>query len=105
MDATLDEKEKSLIFWNINEQFRYKNRFIGLSGRVFANGLGDLNSMLGRVVPNKMVLDTALLNTQQYKVKGKMEQSRERSSALLYTSLLELLKREPSGRPRLRSPT
>ena len=30
-----------------------------------------------------MVLDTALLNTQQYKVriKGKVEQSRERSSA------------------------
>ena len=32
----------------------------------------------------KMVLDTSLLNTQQYKVgiKGKVEQSRERSSAL-----------------------
>ena len=31
-----------------------------------------------------MVLDTSLLNTQQYKVriKGKMEQSREKSSAL-----------------------
>ena len=35
----------------------------------------------------KMVLDTALLNTQHYKVriKGKVEQSRERSSALPYT--------------------
>ena len=35
----------------------------------------------------KMVLDTSLLNTQQYKVriKGKVEQSRERSSALPYT--------------------
>ena len=34
-----------------------------------------------------MVLDTALLNIQQYKVrnKGKLEQSRERSSALPYT--------------------
>ena len=33
-----------------------------------------------------MVLDTALLNTQHYKVrfKGKVEQSRERSSALHY---------------------
>ena len=32
----------------------------------------------------KMVLDTSLLNTQHYKVgiKGKVEQSRERSSAL-----------------------
>ena len=37
-----------------------------------------------------MVLDTALLNTQQYKVriKGNMEQSRERSSALPYTPVL-----------------
>ena len=37
----------------------------------------------------KMVLDTSLLNTQQYKVriKGKVEQSRERSNALPYTSV------------------
>ena len=51
--------------------------------------LGDLGSILGRVIPKtqKMVLDAALLNTQHYKVriKGKVEQSRERSSALLYT--------------------
>ena len=35
----------------------------------------------------KMVLDTFLLNTRQYKVemKGKVEQSKERSSALTYT--------------------
>ena len=34
-----------------------------------------------------MVLDASLLNTQQYKVqiKGKVEQSKERSSALPYT--------------------
>ena len=53
-----------------------------------------------------MVLDTSLLNTRQYKVhiEGKVEQSRERSCALPYTSV-QLLKREPSGRPRLRSPT
>ena len=60
-------------------------------GRVFANGLRDLGSTPGRVIPNtlKMVLDTALLNTQRYKVmiKGKVEQSWERSSALLYTSV------------------
>ena len=57
----------------------------------FANGLGDLGSIPGRVIPKtlKMVLDTSLLNTQQYKVriKGKVEQSRERSSALPYTSV------------------
>ena len=34
--------------------------------------------------PKEMVLDTTLLNTQQYKVriKGKVDQSREKSSAL-----------------------
>ena len=37
----------------------------------------------------KMVLDAALLNTQHYKVriKGKVEQSRDRSCALPYTSV------------------
>ena len=48
--------------------------------RVFANGPGDRGSIPGRVVPKtqKMVLDAALFNTQQYKVrvKGKVEQSR-----------------------------
>ena len=60
-------------------------------GRVFANGPGDLGSIPGRVIPKtlKMVLDTSLLNTQQYKVriKGKVEQSRERRSALPNTSV------------------
>ena len=68
------------------------NRLIGLGGRVFANGLGDLGSIPGCVIPEtlKMVLDASLLNTQQYKVriKGKAEQSRETSSALPYTSVL-----------------
>ena len=63
----------------------------GLVGRVFANGPGDLGSISGRVIPKtlKMVLDTSLLNTQQYRVciKGKVEQSRKRSSALPYTSV------------------
>ena len=57
-------------------------------GRVFAKGPGGLDSIPGRVIPKtlKMVLDTSLLNTQQYKVhiKGKLEQSRERSSTLPY---------------------
>ena len=65
------------------------NRLIGLVGRVFPNGPGDLGSIPCRVIPKtlKMALDTSLLNTQQYKVhiKGKVEQSKERSSALLYT--------------------
>ena len=37
-----------------------------LVDRVFANGLGDLGSVPGRIIPKtlKMVLDTSLLNTQ-----------------------------------------
>ena len=66
-----------------------KNRDIGPAVRVFANGPGDLGSIPGRVIPKtlKMELDTTLLNTQHYKVrfKGKVEQSREWSSALPYT--------------------
>ena len=62
---------------------------IGIMVKVFATGLGDLGSITGRVIPKtlKMVLDAALLNTQHYEVriKGKMEESRERSSALPYT--------------------
>ena len=65
---------------------------IGQVGRVFTNGPGDLDSILGRFIAKtlEMVLDTSLFNTQQYKVriKGKVEQSRQRSSALPYTSVL-----------------
>ena len=85
------------------------NWFIGLMGRVFANGPGDMGSIPGCIISKtlKMVLDTSLLNTQQYKVriKGKVEQIRERSSAFSYTSVQLLLKKEPSGCSRLRSPT
>ena len=43
---------------------------IGLIGRVFANGPGDLGSIPGCVTPKtfKMVLDTSLLYIQQCKV-------------------------------------
>ena len=58
---------------------------------LFASGLEDRGSIPGRVVPKiqKMAIDATLLNTQHYKVriKGKVEQSREESSALLYTSV------------------
>ena len=60
-------------------------------GSVFANGLGDWDSLPGRVIPKtqKIVLDTSLLNTQDYKVciKGKVKQSRERSNSFSYTSV------------------
>ena len=59
---------------------------------MLANGPRDLGSIPGHVIPKtlKIVLDTSLLNTQQYKVliKSKIEQSRERSNALPYTSVL-----------------
>ena len=67
------------------------NRLIGLVGRVLANGPENLGSIPGCVIPKtlKMVFDTSLVNTQQLKVRnrGKVEQSRERSSALPYTSV------------------
>ena len=58
---------------------------------VFANILVDRGSIPGQVIPKaqKMVPDITLLNTQHYKVriKGKVEQSREWSSVLPYTSV------------------
>ena len=55
----------------------------------FAYGPGDQGSIPGRVISKtqKMLLDAALLSTQQYKVgiESKVEQSLEWSSALSYT--------------------
>ena len=66
---------------------------MGLMGRVFTTGPG---SIPGRVIPKilKMVLDTSLLNTQKYKVriKGKVEQSREKSSAPLHLGIVAIEK-------------
>ena len=74
---------------NGTKNYIYVDWVIGLMSRVFACGLGDRSSIPGGVIPKtqKMVLDAALLNTQYYKVriKGKMEHSREWSSALPYT--------------------
>ena len=58
---------------------------------VFANGPGDQASIPDRVIPKtqKIVLDAALFGTQYHKVriKDKVEQSREWSSALPYNSV------------------
>ena len=63
----------------------------GTIARVFANGLRDQGSILGRVISKtqKMVLNPSLFNTQHYKVwiKGRVEQSREMSNAFSYTSV------------------
>ena len=82
-----------MFLWNNNFKYIHGNSnwLIGPVGSVFANGSVDLGSIPGRVIPKtlEIVFDTALLNTQQYKVriKGKVEQSRERSSTLPYTSV------------------
>ena len=59
--------------------------------RVFTNGPGDRVSIPGRVIPKtkKIVFDATLLSAQHYKVriKGKVEQSWELSSAFPYTSI------------------
>ncbi len=79
-DYSYNKRLEKLEFW-----------LVGIMVLVFANGPGDLGSIPGRVIPKtlKMVFDTSLLNTQQYKVriKSKVEQSRERSGALPYTSV------------------
>ena len=60
-------------------------------GRAFADGSGDIGVQSQVVIPKtqKVVFDTSLINTQHYKVrfKGKVEQSKERRSALPYTSV------------------
>ena len=73
-----------------------------LMSRVFPKSPGDRGSISGRVIPKsqKMVLDAALHNTQHYKVwiKGKVEQSRERISALLYLGV-EAIEKGALGSP------
>ena len=66
-----------IIFLDLSLSF--SNGAIDLMSRVFANGPVDWCSIPGRVIAKtqKMVLDAILLNTQH-----KVEQSRERSSAL-----------------------
>ena len=60
--------------------------------RVFANGPEERDSIPGRVIPKtqkKIVFDTSWHSTQHYKVriKSKVEESREKCSALPYTSV------------------
>ena len=82
---------KPVLFQTIQFNISKAGFFFAHMGRVFTNCPEDLGSIPGRVLPKtfKMVLDTSLLNTQQYKVrlKGKVEQSLERISALPYTPL------------------
>ena len=69
--------------------------------RVFARCLGDWGSIPGWVIPKtqKMVLDTSLLNIQHSKVgiKGKVEQSRERSNELPDTFCIVAIEKRAFG--------
>ena len=73
---------------NENHFYQYIQPFV-LVGRVFTRSPGDQGSIPGWAIPKtqRMVLDAALLNTKHYKVriKGKVEQSREKNSAFPYT--------------------
>ena len=81
--------EKLLASTKYPPELRKTRKFEDLMVRVFTNGPGDLGSIPGRFIPKtqKMVLDATLLNTQHFKasVKGKVEHSREKSSAVFYT--------------------
>ena len=85
----LDHRSK----WKTNNEDILSTPLLSLPfvGSVFPNGPEDLGSIPDHVIPKtlKMVLGTSLLNSQQYKVriKGKVEQSREMSSASPYTSV------------------
>ena len=79
----------------ICNQLHLTNRAIVLMIIVFANGPGNWCSIPSRVIPKtqKWFLRLPCL-TQHYKVriKGKIEQSRERSSVLPYTSVVAIEK-------------
>ena len=71
--ALLEIYENPLIDYQIEYSQLIFFGYIGLVGGVFANGPEDLSSIPARVILKtlKMVLDTSLLNTQQYKVRIK----------------------------------
>ena len=75
-------QSNSLIF----SKFNLKAKLFKYCCHFLTELVNYLGSIPGRVIPKalKMVLDTSLLKTHQYKVriKGKVEQSRERSNAL-----------------------
>ena len=68
--------------------------------RVFANGQGDWVSIPGPVIPmtRKVVLDAVLLNTQyKVRIKGRVEQSREWSSAFPYILVVVTIEKGAFG--------
>ena len=83
---------KAVLVWlNLGLNPGLPDHWRTLMSRVFANGPGYLGSISSRVIPKtqKIVLDAALHNTHHFEVriKGKVEQHMEWSSALPYTSV------------------
>ena len=69
-------------------------------GRVFTNGPGDLGSMPSRVIPKtqkKYLMPPCL--TLSIRLKGKVEQSKERSSAFPYTLGVVAIEKGAFGSP------
>ena len=64
-------------FWSPSTMVVNFNRAVGLMSKVLANGPGDRGSIPVGVIPKtfKMVLDTALLNTQHYNVRIRVKWS------------------------------
>ena len=68
--------KKTQVLKFVNEKNIIQTVTIGLVDRVFANGPVDQGSISGWVIPKtqkNMVLDTALLNTQYYKVLSRVK--------------------------------
>ena len=80
-----------MIICTIYTKIKVKQQAIALMSGMFASGQGYLVSIPGQVIPKtqKMVLHSALLSTQHYKVriKSNAEQSQEWSSTLPYTTV------------------
>ena len=88
-----------------NNAIRSNNvKIFELMSWVFSSGPGDQGTIPGRVIlkTQKMILDTALFNTQHYKVriKSKVEQSREWSSTLPQYLAVVAIEKVPFGHPR-----
>ena len=66
------ENKVDRLLENITKKNTFYGQYVQMS-RVFVNGTGDRDSIPGRVIPKtqKMVLETALLNTQQYPERDK----------------------------------
>ena len=74
---------------------------IGIMGRVFANGLGNQDSIPGWVIPKtqKMVLNSSLLNTWHYKLRIKSGAIQGKQEHLLLHLGAVAIEKELLGHP------